>query len=128
MKQKDPNRLKMKSHKNFTTNTIFSRSKFIAALSVAATLITSCENKSEVSLSGRWRSHDNELFPVLEFKEKSTIVISTFLGDIPRSYERDGAFIRVLDDTSDIFFEIVSKDSIIGHDLLFVSGVWVREN
>lgn len=128
MKQKDSNRLKMKSHKNFTTNTIFSRSKFIVALSVAATLMTSCGNKSEVSLSGRWRSHDNKLFPVLEFKEKSTIVISTFLGDIPRSYERDGAFIRVLDDTSNLFFEIVSKDSIIGHDLLFVSGVWVREN
>ncbi len=146
MKQKDSNRLKMKSHKNFTTNTIFSRSKFIAALSVAATLMTSCGNdsatdnnipsegqgeiiaaqldKSEVSILGRWRSHDNEFYRVIEFKGKSTLFWN--YGD-PRSYERDGAFIRVFDDPFDKYFEIVSKDSIIGHSL-YAEGVWVREN
>lgn len=151
MKQNDSNRLKLKSHKKLITNTIFPGSIFMAALTVAATLMTSCGNntttdntiqseeqeeiipaepvkpdKSEIDLSGKWRSKDNKLYPVIEFKGKSTIVVSTFLGEVPRSYERDGAFIRVLDDKSDVFYEIVSPDSIIGYE--FAEGVWIREN
>lgn len=152
MKKHDSTSLKMKSHKKFTTNTIFVGSKFMAALIAAATLMTSCSNntttdntiqseeqeeeiisaepvkpaKSEVNLSGRWRSKDNKLYPVIEFKGKSTVVISTFLGIFPSSYERDEEYIRVRTDKSDLLFEVVSEDSIVGSG--YAKGVWLREN
>lgn len=152
MKQNDSNRLKLKSHKKFITNTISSGSKFIAVLTVAATLMASCGNntttnntiqteeqeeeiipaepvkpaKSEVNLAGKWRSKDNKLYPVIEFKGKSTVVISTFLGIFPSSYERDEEYIRVRTDKSDLLFEVVSEDSIVGSG--YAKGVWIREN
>ena len=79
----------------------------------------------EISVNGKWESKDNPLYPVLEFKGKSTVVINTILGSFASSYERDEEFIRVRTDKSDLLFEIVNEDSLIGSG--FAKGVWIKE-
>lgn len=79
----------------------------------------------EININGKWESKDNPLYPVLEFKGKSTIVINTILGPLASSYERDEEFIRVRTDKSDLLFETVSEDSIIGHG--FAKGIWIKD-
>ena len=79
----------------------------------------------EISIKGKWQSKDNPLYPILEFKGKSTVEIKTIMGPFASSYERDEEFIRVRTDKSDLLFEIVSEDSIIGSG--FAKGVWIKE-
>lgn len=80
---------------------------------------------SEISIKGKWVSQDNPLYPILEFKGKSTILITTILGQMAFGYERDEEFIRVSTDQSDLLFEVVNEDSIIGSG--FAKGVWIKE-
>ena len=82
----------------------------------------------EININGKWESKDNPLYPILEFKGKSTVVIiKTNLCPFASSYERDEEFIRVRSDYyySDLLFEIVTEDSIIGYG--FAKGVWIKE-
>ena len=79
----------------------------------------------EININGKWESKDNPLYPILEFKGKSTVVIKTIMGPFASGYERDEEFIRVRTDKSDLLFEIVSEDSIIGSG--FAKGVWIKE-
>ena len=79
----------------------------------------------EININGRWVSKDNSLYPILEFKGKSTVVIKTFMGPFVSGYVRDEDFIRVRTDKSDLLFEIVTEDSIIGSG--FAKGVWIKE-
>lgn len=79
----------------------------------------------EININGKWESKDNPLYPILEFKGKSTVVIKTIMGPFASSYERDEEFIRVRTDKSDLLFEIVAEDSIIGSG--FAKGVWIKE-
>ncbi len=79
----------------------------------------------DININGRWESKDNRLYPILEFKGKSTIVVETIMGSFASSYERDEEFLRVKTDKSDLLFEIVSEDSIIGSG--FAKGVWIKE-
>ena len=81
--------------------------------------------KREISINGKWESKDNPLYPILEFKGKSTVVIKTIMGPFASSYERDEEFIRVRTDKSDLLFEIATEDSIIGSG--FAKGVWIKE-
>lgn len=81
--------------------------------------------KSEIKLAGKWTSKDNSLYPVLEFKGKSTVIIKTVFGPFATSYERDEEFIRVQTDKSDLLFEVISEDSIVGSG--FANGLWVKE-
>lgn len=81
--------------------------------------------KSEIKLAGKWTSKDNSLYPILEFKGKSTVVIKTMFGPFATSYERDEEFIRVQTDKSDLLFEVISEDSIVGSG--FANGLWVKE-
>ena len=78
-----------------------------------------------ISINGKWESKDNPLYSILEFKGKSTVVIKTIMGLFASSYERDEEFIRVRTDKSDLLFEIVTEDSIIGSG--FAKGVWIKE-
>ena len=78
----------------------------------------------EININGKWESKDNPLYPILEFKGKSTIVIKTIMGPFASSYERDEEFIRVRTDKSDLLFEIVSEDSIKGSN--FAKGIWIK--
>lgn len=80
---------------------------------------------SEINIKGKWNSKDNPFYPILEFKGKSTIVVKTIMGPFVSSYERDEEFIRVRTDKSDLLFEIVNEDSIIGSG--FAKGVWIKE-
>ncbi len=80
---------------------------------------------NEISIKGKWVSKDNSLYPILEFKGKSTVVIKTIMGPFASSYERDEEFIRVRTDKSDLLFEIINEDSIIGSG--FAKGVWIKE-
>ncbi len=79
----------------------------------------------EININGKWESKDNPLYPILEFKGKSTVVIKTIMGPFASGYERDEEFIRVRTDESDLLFEIVNEDSIIGSG--FAKGVWIKE-
>ena len=79
----------------------------------------------EINLKGKWESKDNALYPIIEFKGKSTFVTYTILGSYVSSYERDEEFIRIKTDQSDLLFEVVSEDSIIGTG--FAKGVWIRK-
>ncbi len=79
----------------------------------------------EININGKWESKDNPLYPILEFKGKSTVVIKTIMGPFASGYERDEEFIRVRTDKSDLLFEIVSEDSIIGSG--FSKGIWIKE-
>lgn len=81
--------------------------------------------KSEIKLAGTWISKDNSLYHILEFKGKSTVVIKTMFGPFATSYERNEEFIRVQTDKSDLLFEIISEDSIVGSG--FADGLWVKE-
>lgn len=81
--------------------------------------------KSEIKLAGIWNSKDNPLYPTLEFKGKSTVVIKTIMGPFATSYERDEEFIRVRTDQSDLLFEVISADSIVGSG--YAKGVWIKE-
>lgn len=81
--------------------------------------------KSEIDLAGIWKSKDNPFYPVLEFKGKSTVLIKTIMGPFATSYERDEEFIRVKTDPSDLLFEVISEDSIIGSG--FAEGLWIKE-
>lgn len=81
--------------------------------------------KSEIKLAGIWNSKDNPLYPILEFKGKSTVVLKTIIGPYATSYERDEEFIRVRTDKSDLLFEVISEDSIVGSG--YSKGVWVKE-
>ena len=81
--------------------------------------------KSEIDLSGTWISEDNPIYPVLEFKGKSTVVITVLLFPQVTSYERDEEFIRVKGDESDLLFEVVGNDSLIGSG--FTAGTWIRQ-
>ena len=47
------------------------------------------------------------------------------MGPFASSYERDEEFIRVRTDKSDLLFEIVNEDSIIGSG--FANGLWIKE-
>lgn len=78
-----------------------------------------------ININGTWVSKDNPLYPILEFKGKSTVVIKTFLAPFASGYERDEEFIRVRTDQSDLLFEIISEDSIIGSG--FAKGHWIRK-
>lgn len=80
---------------------------------------------SKISIKGTWESNDNKIYPILEFKGKSTIVVMTFMGPFVSNYERDEEFIRVRTDKSDLLFEIVSEDSIKGFG--FADGVWIKK-
>lgn len=80
--------------------------------------------KSQIPLAGTWTSKDNGLYPVLEFKGKSTVILNTILGSFATSYERDEEFVRLRTDQSDLLFEVVSNDSIVGFG--FAKGIWVR--
>jgi lipoprotein len=79
---------------------------------------------SEININGTWESKDNPFYPALEFKGKTTVVIKSIMGPYPSSYERDEEFIRVHTDKSDLLFEIVSEDSIVGSG--FAKGTWVK--
>ncbi len=81
--------------------------------------------KREFNINGKWESKENPLYPILEFKGKSTIVIKTIMGSFASSYERDEEFIRVRTDKSDLLFEIVSEDSIKGSG--FAEGIWIKK-
>lgn len=81
--------------------------------------------KSEIKLAGKWTSKDNSLYPILEFRGKSTVIIKTVFGPFATSYERDEEFIRVQTDKSDLLFEVISEDSIVGSG--FANGLWVKE-
>lgn len=81
-------------------------------------------SKKDVNIIGEWKSKDNSLYPILNFKGKSTIVIKTIMGPFVTSYERDEEFIRVKSDTSDLLFEVVSEDTIKGEG--FSKGIWIR--
>lgn len=81
--------------------------------------------KSEIDLAGIWKSKDNPFYPILEFKGKSTVLIKTIMGPFATSYERDEEFIRVRTDQSDLLFEVISEDSIIGSG--YAEGLWVKE-
>lgn len=81
--------------------------------------------KSEIKLAGIWKSKDNPLYPILEFKGKSTVVIKTIMGPYATSYERDEEFIRVRTDQSDLLFEVISEDRIVGSG--YAKGLWVKE-
>ncbi|MDE6225704.1 MAG: hypothetical protein K2M25_06165 [Muribaculaceae bacterium] len=80
---------------------------------------------SEISIKGKWESKDNPLYPVLEFKGKSSVLIGTILGPIATSYERDEEFIRIKADNSDLLLELVSEDSIVGSG--WANGLWVKQ-
>lgn len=79
----------------------------------------------DININGKWESKDNPLYPVLEFKGKSTVLISTILGSFAFGYERDEEFIRVRTDQSDLLFEIISEDSIVGSG--FAEGIWIKK-
>ncbi|MBD5243305.1 MAG: hypothetical protein HDS60_04385 [Barnesiella sp.] len=79
----------------------------------------------EININGKWESKDNPLYPILEFKGKSTVLITTILGQLAFGYERDEEFIRIRTDQSDLLFEIVAEDSIVGSG--FAKGVWIKE-
>lgn len=79
----------------------------------------------EININGKWASKDNPLYPFIEFKGKSTVLIKTIMGPFASSYERDEEFIRVRTDKSDLLFEIVNEDSIIGSG--FANGLWIKE-
>lgn len=81
--------------------------------------------KSEIKLAGIWNSKDNPLYPTLEFKGKSTVVIKTIMGPFATSYERDEEFVRVRTDQSDLLFEVISNDSIVGSG--YAKGVWIKK-
>lgn len=81
--------------------------------------------KSEIKLAGTWNSKNNPLYPILEFKGKSTVVLKTIMGPYATSYERDEEFIRVRTDKSDLLFEVISEDSIVGSG--YAKGLWVKE-
>ena len=91
---------------------------------LALGMLTSCA-KSE-KLSGVWTSEDNLLYPVLEFKGESTVVIQTILGPFCYGYERDGEFIRIRTDQSNLLFELEGKDRLVGTG--WAEGVWIKEN
>lgn len=91
---------------------------------LASTPIVEKIPKSEIKLSGTWNSKDNPFYPVLEFKGKSTVVIKTVMGPYVTSYERDEEFIRVRTDQSDLLFEVISEDSIIGSG--YAKGLWIK--
>lgn len=79
----------------------------------------------EIDLKGIWTSGDNPFYPSLEFKGKSTVVLKTIMGSFATSYERDEEFIRVKTDKSDLLFEVVSEDSIVGSG--FAKGLWIKQ-
>jgi len=92
---------------------------------LASTPIVEKIPKSEIKLSGTWNSKDNPFYPVLEFKGKSTVVIKTVMGPYVTSYERDEEFIRVRTDQSDLLFEVISEDSIVGSG--YAKGLWIKK-
>ena len=79
---------------------------------------------NDISIKGRWESKDNPLYPILEFKGKSTVMVGTILFPLATSYERDEEFIRINTDQSDLLFELVSQDTIVGSG--FATGTWIR--
>jgi len=80
---------------------------------------------SEIDIKGKWESKNNPFYPILEFKGKSTVVITTIMGPFATSYERDEEFIRVRTDKSDLLFEVISNDSIVGSG--FAKGTWIKD-
>ena len=78
----------------------------------------------DININGKWESKDNPFYPELEFKGKSTVMINTILGPLASGYERDEEFVRVRTDQSDLLFEIISEDSLVGSG--FAKGIWIR--
>ncbi|MDE7387205.1 MAG: hypothetical protein K2N28_08735 [Muribaculaceae bacterium] len=81
--------------------------------------------QSEININGVWESKDNPLWPVIEFKGKSTVVVQAIFIPLASSYERDEEFIRIKTDSSDLLFEIISEDSIVGRGL--TEGTWIKK-
>lgn len=94
-------------------------------IEIEAEVIPISEIRPEININGKWISKDNFLYPILEFKGKSTVVIKTVMGIFASSYERDEEFLRIRTDKSDLLFEIVNEDSIIGSG--FAKGIWIKE-
>lgn len=90
---------------------------------LALGMLSSCAKSGK--LSGVWTSEDNPLYPVLEFKGESTVVIQTIFGSFCYGYEWDGEFIRVRTDQSDLLFELEGKDRLVGTG--WAEGVWIKE-
>ena len=84
---------------------------------------------SEININGVWESKDNKSYPILEFVGRSTTIVQGGFGhwSITSGYERDEEFIRIGAKTecSDLVFEIISEDSIVGRGL--TEGTWIRK-
>lgn len=78
------------------------------------------------SLEGTYLSNDNLLYKSFTFKGKSTVVIKDDLigFDFVTNYERDGNYIKIKTDKSDLLLEIVTRDSLIGKG--FAKGSYVK--
>ena len=71
---------------------------------------------------------NKSFYKSLTFKGKKTVVIrdAIFGMDFPSEYDKDEEFLHVKTDKSDLLFEIISEDTIIGEG--FAEGLYIKEN
>ena len=81
----------------------------------------------EIQPEGTFFSQDNPLYKSLTFKGKKTVVIrdAIFGMEFPSEYEKDEEFLRVKTDKSDLLFEIISEDTLMGEG--FAKGLYIKE-
>lgn len=89
--------------------------------------VASCANfkqENEINLKGKWVSNDNMLVPNIEFKGKSTAMVTCLFIPIGCDYVRDSECIRIKVENTYLLFEVVSEDTIVGSGL--ADGTWTR--
>lgn len=87
------------------------------------------ETPRKLSLEGTYLSKDNPFYKSLTFKGQSTVVIKDkiFELDYPSSYEKDGDFIRIKTEKSDLLLKIITSDSLVGEGFAKGSFKKVKE-
>lgn len=75
-------------------------------------------------VQGEYVSKNSRYYRKLKFKGKSTVVVvdAIFGNSYPTSYVLDGKYIRISSDQSDLLFEIVDNNTLIGEG--FAEGVY----
>ena len=80
----------------------------------------------DIQPEGTFVNQGKGWYKSLTFKGKRTVVIrDAILGiDFPSEYDKDEEFLRVKTDKSDLLFEIISEDTIMGEG--FAEGLYIK--
>lgn len=84
------------------------------------------ESIQEIRPEGRYVSQSNKFYHSITFKGESTVTIEDGIWGMSfaTSYEKDGVYVRVRTDQSDLLFAVISSDTLVGEG--FAKGIYVK--